>query len=272
MRVYNGSYNVEDLQIENGVMFLQFDVTKNGTYNNLAEFFGDLSLQTSDNLKVLYTSRSGGQRTIIPSLPVLPLAIAATMGPQHIQAHENEKGEINRVVFQVVIGVGGALTLNNNSYISVSSKFTDLKEMQIYAIDTTKSNFLMMYESIHLNASSMKEIDLSNCNQLITSKDLTDFQLIHAKDAYSVNWSEKELEAVARAQNDLLSYRGVDVMAKRNIQGKEVDANLGFKANSITSGGAFYNAIGVSDWKTCKITSFYDDRVYVLRVVEADMI
>lgn len=274
MKVFQSKQNVEDLQVENGLMFLLFDVKKSKGYDNLAAFFGDLVLSTSDTLKVLYTSRSGGQRTIIPSLPVLPVAIAATMGPQHIQAHEDAQGKINRVVFPVLIGVGGALTLNNNSYISVSTSFSDLADeegsLKIFAIDTTKSDFLMMYESIHLNASSMKEVDLSNCNQLITSKQLNDFQLIHAQDSYSVNWSEKELESVARAQNDLLSYRGKDVTAKRNIQGQQVDVNLGFLGNTVTSGGTFYNAIGVSDFKTAKITSVYDDRCYCLRVVKAD--
>jgi hypothetical protein len=279
MRVYNQNSNIADLQVENGTFFLLFDVTKTTSVANLPAFFGDLNLPTSDTIKVLYTSRTGGQRTLIPSLPVLPLAIAATMGPQHLKCYLDSGGKITRVVFPVMIGAGGALTLDNNSYLSVSTNFQGLAtntgnelSLRIYAVDTVKSNFAFMYESIHLNASSQKAIDLTNSNQLIVSKELLDFQLLAKDTQYSVNWSEPEIEAVARAQNDILAMFGADLIATKTIQGSSVSANLGFEAVEIASGGAYYDAIGVTDFVTAKITTRYDDRAYVLRVVDTAII
>ncbi|MDH6309785.1 hypothetical protein M2451_002031 [Dysgonomonas sp. PFB1-18] len=280
MRVYNKDSNIADLQVENGTFFLLFDVTKTTGAASLPAFFGDLNLPTSDTLKVLYTSRTGGQRSLIPSLPVLPLAIAGTMGPQHIKCYFDSNGNINRVVFPVMIGAGGALTLDNNSYLSVSTNFGNLastasgneKSLRIYAVDTVKSNFAFMYESIHLNASSQKAIDLTNSNQLILSKEILDFQLLAKDTQYSVNWSEPEIEAVSRAQNDLLAMFGKDLVTNRTIQGASVASNLGFEAVEIASGGTYYNAIGVSDFITAKVTSRYDDRAYVLRVVDTSVI
>ncbi|MDR0824307.1 MAG: hypothetical protein LBN74_04390 [Prevotella sp.] len=280
MRVFNENSNISDLQVENGTYFLLFDVTKTTPAPNLPAFFGDLNLPASDTLKVLYTSRSGGQRTLIPSLPVFPLAIAGTMGPQHLKVYQNNDGSIYRCVFPVMIGVGGALTLDNNSYISVSTNFSDLattgtgeeKSLRIYAVDTVKTNLALMYESIHLNASSQKAIDLTNCHQMVMSKQVLDYQLIARDSLYSVNWSEKEIEAVARAQNDLLAMFGSDLIANRIIQGATVPTNLGFEAVKFASGGSYYNALGVSDFITAKVTSQYDDRAYVLRVVDASTI
>lgn len=279
MRVYNQDTNISDLQVENGTFFLLFDVIKAAGADNLPAFFGDLNLPTSDTLKVLYTSRSGGQRTLIPSLPILPLAIAGTMGPQHIKCYLDTNGKINRVVFPVIIGAGGALTLDNNSYLSVSTSFSGLatttgteKALRIYAVDTVKSNLAFMYESIHLNASSQKAIDLTNANQLITSKELLDFQLLAKETQYSVNWSEPEIEAVARAQNDVLAMFGNDLSVPKTIQGASVTTNLGFEAIEVASGGTYYDAIGVTDFVTAKVTTRYDDRAYVLRVVDTSVI
>lgn len=272
MKVYEGSLNTNDLQVENGVYFLLFDVTKTTPAANIPAFFGDLNLATGDNLKVLYTSRDGGQRTLIPSLPILPIAIAGTMGPQHIKAYTDGTGKITRVVFPVMIGAGGALALDNNSYISVSTNFSGISNLKIHAVDTVKSSFAFMYESIHLNASSQKSIDLANANQLIISKQVNDFQLLAKESLYSVNWSEAEIEAVARAQNDLLAYIGSDITATRVIQGSNVSVNLGFEATSFNSGGTFYNALGVTDFVTAKVTSTHDDRAYVLRVTDVSAI
>jgi hypothetical protein len=279
MRVANQNSNVADLQVENGTFFLLFDVTKTIAAANLPAFFGDLNLPSSDTLKVLYTSRSGGQRTLIPSLPVLPLSIAATMGPQHIKVYLDGSGNINRVVFPVMIGAGGALTLDNNSYLSVSTSFQGLaansgddKSLRIYAVDTVKSNFAFIYESIHLNASSQKAVDLTNSNQLILSKEILDFQLLSKETQYSVNWSEPEIEAVARAQNDVLAMFGTDLIATRTIQGASVSVNLGFEGVEIASGGTYYDAIGVTDFITAKVTAKYDDRAYLLRVVDTSVI
>ncbi|SHE85734.1 hypothetical protein SAMN05444362_102341 [Dysgonomonas macrotermitis] len=283
MRVLNQNGNISDLQVENGTFFLLFDVTKSQGYDSLPAFFGDLALPTSDTLKVLYTSRAGGQRTLIPSLPILPLTIAATMGEQHLKCYLDANGKINRVVFPVMIGAGGALSLDDNSYISVSTNFSSLAtitpsaaddglSLQIYAVDTVKSNLAFMYESIHLNASSQKAIDLTNSNQLIMSKQILDFQLLAKENQYSVNWSEREIESVARAQNDLLAMFGNDISATRVIQGQNVTSNLGFEAVTIASGGAYYNAIGVTDFATAKVTSKYDDRAYVLRVVDTSVL
>jgi hypothetical protein len=286
MRVYNDSKDVSDLQVENGTFFLLFDVRKSAGFATLPDFFGDLALGTTDTIKVLYTSRSGGQRTLIPSLPVLPVAIAGTMGPQHIKCYLDSSGKINRVVFPVMIGAGGALPLDDNSYISVSTHFTglsnitnptvkpddDREALVIYAVDTVKSNLAFMYESIHLNASSQKSIDLTNCNQLIMSKQLNDFQLLSKEVAYSVNWSQAEIEAVARAQNDVLAAFGQDLIKNRVIQGETVPVNLGFEEIEFASGGTYYNAIGVTDFVTAKITSTNDDRAYVLRVVDASVL
>lgn len=284
MRVSNTNQNVSDLQIENGTHFLLFDVRKTTAVDNLPAFFGDLNLGSSDVLKVLYTSRDGGQRTLIPSLPILPIAIAGTMGPQHLKVYLDATGKINRVVFPVLIGAGGALKLDDNSYLSVSTNFKDLKQVKpdtenptpdddrlglvIYAVDTIKSTLAFMYESIHLNASSQKAIDLTNSNQLILSKQILDFQLLAKDSQYSVNWSEREIEAVSRAQNDILAMSGRDLIANRQIQGEKVPANLGFEAVEFASGGTYYNAIGVTDFITAKVTSFKDDRAYVLRVTD----
>lgn len=276
MKVYEGVLDTNDLQVENGVSFLLFDVTKKTAAASIPAFFGDLNLPLSDNLKVLYTSRDGGQRTLIPSLPILPLAIAATMGPQHIQAYKQggstNPDYINRVVFPVMIGAGGALSLDNNSSVSVSTKFSGLSNLKIYAVDTVKSSFAFMYEAIHLNAFSQKSIDLVNANQLIISKQLELFQLIAKDSQYSVNWAEPEIEAVARAQNDLLAYVGNGLTGTRVIQGSNQTVDLGFEALSFMSGGMFYNAIGVTDFVTAKVTSTYDDRAYVLRVVDTSTI
>lgn len=272
MKVFQGS-NVSDLQVENGCFFLLFDVTKTTSYDNLPAFFGDLNLSKADVLKVLYTSRDGGQRTLIPSLPVLPLAIAATMGPQHLKVYLDDNGKINRVVFPIMVGAGGALKLDNNSYLSVSTSFDGIagtgEPVKIYAVDTVKTSLAFMYESIHLNAASQKAIDLTNSNQLILSKQVLDFQLLAKENQYSVNWSEPEIESVARAQNDIAALYGRDLTANRVIQGATVPTNLGFEAVEIASGGVYYNAIGVTDFLTAKVTSQYDDRAYVLRVVDA---
>lgn len=278
MRVFNSNQNCTDLQVENGCHFLLFDVTKNTAVNGLQAFFGDLNLSQADNLKLLYTSRKGGQRTLIPSLPVFPLAIAATMGPQHIQAYQQggstNPGYINRVVFPVMVGAGGALALDDNSYISVTTGFSDVKGLKVYAVDTVKSSLAFVYESIHMNASNQKAVDLTNCNQLITPKQLLDFQLL-AKNSveYSVNWDEKELEAVARAQNDVLAVVGLEETATRVINGQNVSApGQSFQNVLEYSGGAFYDAIGVTDFVTAKITTANDDRVYVLRVVDVSVL
>lgn len=276
MRVYADTKNSSDLQVENGCHFLLFDVTKNTPKASIPDFFGDLNLASADYLKVLYTSRKGGQRTLIPSLPVFPLAIAATMGPQHIQAYKSaaDANKIDRIVFPVLIGAGGALTLDDNSYVSVSTGFSDIKSLKIYAVDTVKSSLAFVYESIHLNASNQKTIDLTNCNQLILSKQLRDFQLL-ARDSvdYSVNWDEQELEAVARAQNDILAVTGKEIIGKRVINGQATeDLSLGFENLGVFSGGTFYNAIGVSDFVTAKVSTIYDDRAYVLRVVDTSTI
>lgn len=278
MRVYDDVKNSADLQVENGCHFLLFDVTKNTAKASLPDFFGDLNLSTADFLKVLYTSRKGGQRTLIPSLPVFPLSIAATMGPQHIQAYKqggsSNPDYIKRVVFPVLIGAGGALTLDDNSYVSVSTGFSDIAKIRIYAVDTVKSSLAFVYESIHLNASNQKTIDLTNCNQLLLSKQLRDFQLL-ARDSvdYSVNWDEQELEAVARAQNDMLAVSGKEIIGKRVINGQATeDLSLGFENDKVYSGGTFYNAIGVSDFVTAKVSTIYDDRAYVLRVVDTSTI
>ncbi|WP_139262003.1 hypothetical protein [Dysgonomonas macrotermitis] len=200
-----------------------------------------------------------------------------------MKCYLDANGKINRVVFPVMIGAGGALSLDDNSYISVSTNFSSLAtitpsaaddglSLQIYAVDTVKSNLAFMYESIHLNASSQKAIDLTNSNQLIMSKQILDFQLLAKENQYSVNWSEREIESVARAQNDLLAMFGNDISATRVIQGQNVTSNLGFEAVTIASGGAYYNAIGVTDFATAKVTSKYDDRAYVLRVVDTSVL
>lgn len=278
MKVYEDVKNSSDLQIENGCHFLLFDLTKNTAVDGLQAFFKDLNLSQADNLKVLYTSRKGGQRTLVPSLPVFPLAIAATMGPQHIQAYKQggstNPGYINRVVFPVMIGAGGALALDDNSYVSVSTGFSDVKSLKIYAVDTVKSSLAFVYESIHLNASNQKAIDLTNCNQLLVPKQLRDFQLLAKNSAeYSVNWDEKELEAVARAQNDVLAVVGTEITSTRVINGQNItDLVQGFTNELEFSGGAFYDAIGVTDFITAKVTTQYDDRAYVLRVVDTSTI
>lgn len=274
MKVYDSNVNATDVQVENGCHVLLFDITKNTAVEGLQAFFGDLNLSQADNLKVLYTSHKGGQRTLIPSLPIFPLGIAATMGPQHIQAYKQggstNPGYIKRVIIPVMIAAGGALPLGDNSYISVTSQFSDLQNLKIYAIDTVKSSLAFVYESIHLNASNQRAIDLTNCNQLIMPKQLRDFQLLARNSAeYSVNWDEKELEAVARSQNDVLAVVGSEIVSTRVINGQNVP-NLvqGFVNELEFSGGCFYDAIGVTDFITAKVTTVYDDRAYVLRVVD----
>lgn len=279
MRVFNQNGNATDVQIENGTHFLMFDVRKAAGYDNLPAFFGDLNPLSSDNIKLLYNSRSSGQKAIIPALPVLPLAIAGTMGPQHIKVYLNGAGKIVRVVFPIMVGAGGALKLDNSSYLSISTNFSGLGTIeptvqddglavQIYAVDTVKSSLAFMYEVSHLNASAQKAVDLTNCNQLILPKQITDFQLLARDNDYSVNWSESEMEAVARAQNDLLAVFGTELTANRVIQGLNVSVNLGFEASKLASGGTYYDALGVSDFMTAKITSKYEDRAYLLRVVD----
>jgi hypothetical protein len=277
MKVYNGTQNCSDLQVENGCYFLLFDLKKDTAYPGIQHFFNDLNLSTADNLKVLYTSRKGGQRTLVPSLPVFPLAIAATMGPQHIIAYQQGGSTnptyINRVVFPVMIGAGGALTLDDNSYVSVSTGFGNVSALSIYAVDTVKSALAFVYESIHLNASNQKSIDLTNCNQLILSKQLRDFQLLTRDSVeYSVNWDEKELEAVARAQNDVLAVVGTELTGTRVINGESVAVVLGIQNLIEFSGGTFYDAIGVTDFSSAKVTTLYDDRAYVLRVTDTSTI
>jgi hypothetical protein len=279
MKVYSGNSNVTDLQVENGCMILLFDVRKTfgSAVYSLSEFFGDGSLSTADTIKLLYTNRGSGQKTIIPSLPVLPVTIAATMGPQHLKVYKDEtSGVISRVVFPVLVGIGGALKLDNNSYLSVTTNFSNLysggtySAIEISAIDTFKSDLVAVYESIHLNSGSQKVISLADSNQLILSKQIDDFQLTSTRTSYSVNWSEPEIEAVARAQNDILAAYGHDVTISRVIGGATISVNAGFTAFGFDSGGTWYDALGVSDFEIAKVTSKYEDRAYVVRILNAD--
>jgi hypothetical protein len=280
MKVFSGNQNATDLQVENGCMVLLLDVRKTAAKASptLAGFLGDLDLSSSDTLKVLYTNRSGGQKTVIPSLPVLPVSIAGTMGPQHIKVYLDDDGNVCRTVLPVLVGIGGALKLDNNSYLSVTTNFANLDQaggsdspsLSIYAIDTFKTDLIAVYESIHLNASSQKAISLADSNQLILPKQISDFQLTSTKTAYSVNWSESEMEAVARAQNDILAAYGTDITAVRVIQGVNQSVNMGFQASRIDSGGTWYDALGVSDFEIAKVTSKFEDRAYVVRIFNAN--
>lgn len=277
MRVYNLNSNCTDVQIQTGVFFLLFDVTKTTPADNLPSFFGDLDFANADRLKVLYSSPKGGQKVLIASLPVLPLALAGTMGPQHLKCYLNDAGKITRVVFPVMIGAGGALSLDNSTYISVSTSFTGLaansgdeKSLRIYAVDTIKTPLAYMYEVVHLNASAQKAVDLTNVNQLIMSKEIDDFQLMSKDTEYSVNWSEPEISAVARAQNDIAASFGKDLTGNKIINGATVAVDLGFEATKFASGGTYCNALGVSDFLGAKVTAKNEDRLYLLRATSVN--
>ncbi|MBF0574415.1 hypothetical protein [Dysgonomonas sp. GY617] len=233
-------------------------------------------MSTTDELKVLYTSRSAGQRSLIPSLPVFPLAVAATMGPDEIIAYRQGGSTnptyINRVVFRVFVGAGGALALDDNAYLSVSTGFgeaaNNLQKLVISAVDTTKTTLAYMYEVVHLNAKSQKSIDLANCNQIILPKQLDDFQLKAKDSLYSVNWSRREIESVARGQNDLLALIGSGVSGVRTILGENHTVDLGFIGDTTVPGGTYYDALGITSFESVKITTEFDDRVYLLRAVD----
>jgi hypothetical protein len=78
------------------------------------------------------------------------------------------------------------------------------------------------------------------------------------------------MEAVARAQNDILAAYGNDVSGVRVINGANQTVNLGFEASKIDSGGTWYDALGVSDFEVAKVTSTFEDRAYVVRIFNAN--
>jgi hypothetical protein len=100
------------------------------------------------------------------------------------------------------VGFGGALPLNQNNYLSLSTNFSDMGNLKIWALDGRKTNMVMRYESAILQPGTNTEVTLINSISAAIPKSIEQatIQTLAATDspAYAAVYSGAELEAIAR--------------------------------------------------------------------------
>jgi len=259
MLVFKGSNNPNEKQIETGCGSLLFRITKNTAVDSLVKFFKDDDLNGFDKLTVRHNSRSMGQTAVIPSLPIFPLAIACTTGPNHIIAIEDATGKIKTVELTIQIGVNGALKLDNNSTLSLNTNISDLQEIEIFSIDGVPTELIYMYSNNKLDANVEKTVNLANINKLILDPMVDTADLI-SSGGYSVNLTSAEIEDISQGLNDIAILQGKEIKYNRTNPSYEV--KTGIRATSVYTGGTFYPVIGVSDYESARITSKQDCYIY----------
>ena len=269
MKVFDSNGNASDVQIETGTSYLTFVVEKTKCFNSIPEFFGDENTTTCDKLKVMYSNRVRGQKSIIPNLPVFPLTFFATINEGIAKAYTDTSNKIVKVEFSIPMTNGGALDLNSNSSLNVETNFKDLKNMQIYSTDGLKTQMILMYETHYLNANVQKEIPLVGVTDMLFSKFITDFQL-QRPEGYTINSCEKETEVISQALNEVAWVVGKDETYQMVVNGQTIASKPSFAISKHYAGGAFYNNIGVSDLPRAIVASSISDIVYTLKLQDTE--
>jgi hypothetical protein len=261
MLVFQGTTNLSERQIETGCGNLLLKITKNTAVDSLVEFFGAQNLDNEDKITVRYNSRSMGQKALIPSLPLFPLAVAATTGPNHIIAVEQPDGKIKSVELTIQLGVNGALKLDGNSTISVNTQISDLQSLEVYSMDGVPTSLAYQYNNTRLDGNVVRDIALTNINKIVLDPMVLNVDLISGK-GYTVNLAAKELEDISQGLNDIIALRGKPITYSRTYHGDTYNVTTGIEATKTYTGGTFYNVIGVSDYEVMKVSALKDCFVY----------
>ena len=314
MKIYDGTSNVQDKQIQSGCTYIVFEVTKAKAdgYASLFDFFGENSQAGADTVNLTYHDSVRGQVTLVSSLHVLPLFMMSSVAPNAIRAIgklmaqpkykvdpvsltlSDDKGEsialkpgqvfshyralgaapllqLTSVRAVLRVGFGGALPLNQNNYLSLSTKFSDLKNLKIWAMDGRKTNMVMRYESAILQPGMNTEITLVNSLSAAIPKsiDQAAVQTLPAADspAYSAVYSEEELEAIARDADQVICEVGCEdfINVVPPTGGASYVYPLGFRSEYVMANGYGYDVIPTANYDNAKITTQYGSLVFISR-------
>jgi len=271
MLVFKGNTNLSEKQIETGCGSLLFRITKKVAASTIHEFFGEQDLNGSDKLTVRYNSRSMGQIAVIPSLPIFPLAIACTTGPNHIIAIEDATGKIKTVELTIQLGVNGALKLDGNSTISLNTNFSGLDDtvgvnsLEVYSIDGVPTDLIYMYTNTKCSANVMQSINLQNVNKLVLDPCVDTVDLI-SSGGYTVNLASAEIEDISQGLNDILALRGKEITYQRDNFGSKHTVKTGIEATKVYTGGTWFPVLGVADYEMIKITASQECYIYAANV------
>jgi hypothetical protein len=314
MKIYDSAVNATDLQVQSGCSALLIEITKAAVagYASLFEFFNEQTSASADTIKLMLNDGALGQKTVSSGLRALPLFLMSAVTPNSIQAigkemeapayeidpktlvlskegkkvkagsysYSRSLGVVPQLALITVrallrIGFDGALALNQNRYLSLSTTFSDLANMKVYAIDGRKTDRVIKYESFYMQPSTNTDISLRNSLLFALPKSIDQavIQTLPAADSvpYSAVYSEPELAAMARDMDSCLVEVGCeDVITVTPPAGEAYSYPLGFRSQFIMSDGYGYDVIGSANYDNAKVMTNHAGHSYVCRQYSID--
>jgi len=255
MLVYKGTNNLSEKQIETGCGSILMRITKKTAVDTLVKFFSDDDLNGSDKMTARYVSRGIGQIALIPSLPMFPLAVGCTTGPNHIIAIEDTAGNIKTVELTIQFGVNGALKLDGNTSISLMTNISDLEQLEVYSIDGVPTDLCYVYNTIIAQGGAQRDVNLRNVNKIILDPMVTGADLI-SSGGYTVNLAQAEIDDISQGLNDVVALRGKEITYTRKNNGDTYPVKTGIEATKTYTGGTFYPVLGVANYEVMKNQCF----------------
>jgi hypothetical protein len=289
-------------------------------FTDLFHFFGEDVQPSADTLNLMYNDSVRGQVSLVSSLHVLPLFLMSSVAPNAIRCigksltsspykvdpvsltltdksgkSVSKAGGFSRarslgvqpslaittVRAVLRVGFGGALPLNQNNYLSLSTNFSKLRAktsssdtvsgLKIYAMDGRKTNMVMRYESAILQPGMNTEITFLNSLSAAIPKSVYDatIQTLPAADSpsYSALYSEVELEAIARDADQIIAEVGVEdfIPVVPPVGGASSLYQLGFRALYTIPNGYGYDVIPTANYDNAKIHSDVSSLVFISR-------
>jgi hypothetical protein len=324
MRIYTGTSNVTDLQIQTSTSVLMFELTKTAPAPSLFHFFGQNQATNRDVIRLLYNDNVVGQRSIINGLDVLPVALIGTVSPNEIQClgstvtndywvtptgvvlsdvekkffdsnlddlHAIRKSayyrrlaglshvglkvvpalSINKVRFFIRVGYDGSLELNQSQYLSLTTFFQNVSQLNIYSIEGRRTTSVIKYESMYMQPRQEAEVVLLNSLLTAFPKNIESVQLTTVASAesssYSADYTEPELAFLAREVNDVQVVVGCeDEILASPVVGPDFTYPLGFRNQWTMAGGYGFDVLGTVHYARAKVLSNYAGHVFLSRV------
>jgi len=276
MLQFKGTKNLSEKQVQTGCSALHFKVTKNTPVDTPQEFFaqkdgaGNLDdLNLFDRITVRYNGPRGGQKQIISELPIFPLLVACTTGPNHmIFENDPATGKIVGCAFTLQLGVNGALRLDGDHYISVKTNFQDLATIEMYSIDGVPTSLAYQYTNAQLDANVQRTINLNNVNKLILDP-MVELLELNGAEGYTVQVEQAEVIDIAEGLNDIIALRGNPMTYNRVNGGDIYPVKMGIEATKQYTGGLFYPTIGVEGYDSVRVQS--PKACYVYTTIVTDL-